>query len=184
MSAQPHTYAADDPETALKYAIQHIQGHRAQIVEGVIEMMRPSRGHETAADQIRDQIAAKVADLGCVSGASDLDLPGSSNWYIPDVAVAPKELAKDAKHLLPEQTLLIVEVTSDSHGDTDRVVKRRRYAEYRAPLHLLVDRQEKACTLFAEPGELGYTKSDGPHPFGTSIHLPEPFGLDLDTSGF
>ncbi|MFD7226753.1 hypothetical protein [Streptomyces sp. NPDC059881] len=30
---------------------------------------------------------------------------------------------------------------------------------------------------------LGYTHVDGPHPFGTSLHLPAPFDLDLDTSG-
>jgi hypothetical protein len=34
MSAQPHTYAVADPETALKYVIRHIQVDRVQIVEG------------------------------------------------------------------------------------------------------------------------------------------------------
>ena len=65
-----------------------------------------------------------------------------------------------------------------------RIVKRRRYAEYGAPLYLLVDRQERSCTLYAEPGELGYRVVDGPHPFGTPLRLPEPFGLDLDTAEF
>jgi Uma2 family endonuclease len=45
------------------------------------------------------------------------------------VAVVPEEPAKDAGALLPDQTLLIVEVTSDSDADTDRTVKRRRYLE-------------------------------------------------------
>ncbi|OMI40861.1 hypothetical protein SPAR_03721 [Streptomyces sparsogenes DSM 40356] len=85
---------------------------------------------------------------------------------------------------MPDQTLLVVEVTSDSNGDTDRIVKRRRYAEYRAPLYLLVDRQERTCTLYSEPGDLGYTEVHGPHPFGTPIRLPEPFDLELDTSEF
>jgi Uma2 family endonuclease len=113
-----------------------------------------------------------------------LDLPGTSNWYVPDVAVVPADLAKGAGALLPDQTVLIVEVTSDSNGDTDRTVKRRRYAEFGAPLYLLVDRQERTCTLYASPGKLGYTKVDGPHPFGTPVQLPEPFDLELDTSGF
>lgn len=85
---------------------------------------------------------------------------------------------------MPDQTLLVVEVTSDSIGDTDRIVKRRRYAEYGAPLCLLVDRQEHACTLFSAPGPLGYTLVDGPHPFGTPIRLPEPFGVELATDRF
>ncbi|MGI5531009.1 Uma2 family endonuclease [Streptomyces syringium] len=183
MSAQPPTYTVDDPETALKYAIQHYEeGRRPQIVEGVIELTRPQRAHDTAADRIRDQIAPVVAELGCLAGSGDLDLPGSSNWYVPDLAVAPRALAKGATVLLPEQTLLIVEITSDPDGDAVRVAKRRRYAEYGAPFYLLVDRQEKSCTLFSEPGELGYATSDGPHTFGILVHLPAPFNLDLDTS--
>jgi Uma2 family endonuclease len=188
MSAQPHTgartrsYMADDPETALKYAIQHVRGDRVQIIEGVIEAMPPSWGHETAADRIRNQIAPTVRKLGCVSGSGNLDLPGTSNWYVPDIAVVREELAKDADALLPDQTLLIVGVTSESNADTDRAVKRRRYAEFGAPLYLLVDRQERACTLFSAPGQLGYTRVEGPHPFGTPIHLPEPFDLELDTT--
>lgn len=61
-------------------------------------------------------------------------------------------------------------------------VLRKRYAEYRAPLHLVVDRQEQRVTLYSEPGRLGYTRVDGPSPFGALIRLPEPFELDLDTS--
>ncbi len=116
-------------------------------------------------------------------GAGDLDLPGSSNWFVPDVAVVPAPLTRDGGALLPEQTLLVVEVTSEADGDTDRVVKPRRYAEYGAPLYLLVDRRYGTCTLFAEPGPSGYARTLGPLPFGTPVDLPEPFGLRLDTSG-
>jgi Uma2 family endonuclease len=190
MSTQPHSgararsYTVDDPETALKYAIQHIKGDRTQIVEGVIEHVSPTWGHEKAAAKIRKQIEPVVEMLGCLSGSGNLDLPGSPNWYLPDIAVVPEALADDDSALLPDQTLLIVEVTSKSNGDTDRIVKRRRYAEYGAPLYLVVDRQERSCTLYAEPGGLGYTKVNGPHPFGTPVRLPAPFDLELDTSEF
>ena len=103
---------------------------------------------------------------------------------MPDLAVVPKELTKGAGALLPDQTLLIVEVTSESNGDTDRVVKRKRYAEYGAPLYLVADRQQRSCTLYSAPGRLGYTKVEGPLPFGTPVPLPDPFGLELDTSEF
>ncbi|MDW6059378.1 Uma2 family endonuclease [Streptomyces sp. FXJ1.4098] len=188
MSAQPHSdtasYVADDPETALKYAIQHIEGDRVQIVEGVIQHIVPSWDHENVADKIRRQISPVVDKLECLTGSGDLDLPGTANWFVPDLAVVPGDLAKGAGALLPGQTLLVVEVTSDSNGDTDRIVKRRRYAEYGAPLYLLVDRQERTCTLYSQPGDLGYTEVHGPHPFGTPIHLPDPFDLELDTSEF
>ncbi|PYC85350.1 Uma2 family endonuclease [Streptomyces tateyamensis] len=139
---------------------------------------------KSTADVIREQLGRRVRELDCRMGSGDLDLPGSSNWYIPDIAVVPRAPAKDAGALLPDQTLLVVEVTSDSDGDTDRVVKRRRYAEYGAPLYLLVDRQERTCTLFSEPGPLGYTMAAGPYPFGTPVALPEPFGSELRTEEF
>jgi Uma2 family endonuclease len=192
MSSQPHwalrasagSYAPDDPETALKYAIRHHGGDRVQIVEGAIQqVVPPTWGHEKAAAMIRRQIDPVVQQMGCLSGSGNLDLPGSGNWYVPDLAVVPEELA-EADALVPHQTLLVVEVTSESNGDTDRIVKRRRYAEYGAPLYLLVDRQERSCTLYPEPGELGYRAVDGPHPFGTPLRLPEPFGLELDTAEF
>ncbi len=184
MSARASTYSVDDPEKALKYAIQHVQADRVQIVEGVITRMSRSWSREGAATEIRRQIEPVAETLGCLVGAGDLDLPGTPNWYIPDVAVVPKHLADDAGALVPDQTLFIAEVTSDFHDNTDGVVKRRRYAEYGAPLYLLVDRQERSCTLFSKPTELGYTRADGPHPFGTPIHLPAPFDLELDTSEF
>lgn len=123
-----------------------------------------------------------MRELGCRAGSGNLDLPGSANFYIPDLAVVPAELAKTEGALLPDQTLLVVEVTSPSNAGTDRTAKRKRYAQYAAPLHLLVDRQEGTCTLFSEPGQLGYTHIQGPHPFGTPVRLPEPFDVELNTS--
>ncbi|THA59180.1 Uma2 family endonuclease [Streptomyces sp. A1136] len=170
-----------DPERALKYAIQHHSGDRTEIIEGVISNVTPSWDHERTAKIVRRQIERRVDELGCVEGSGNLDLPRSPNWYVPDVAVVPDHLARGGSSLLPDQTLLIVEVTSESNAETDRVVKRKRYAEYGAPLYLLVDRLDKTVTLFSEPGRLGYAKVDGPHPFGTAVRLPEPFDLDLDT---
>lgn len=183
MDAHP-SYMVDDAEVALKYAIQYIRADRVQIVEGVIEPVVPTWGEERAVAAIREQLATRLRVLGCITGSGDLDLPRSANWYVPDLAVVPRDLAKGAGALLPDQTLLIVEVTSDSDDDTDRVVKRRRYAEYGAPLYLLVDRQAQACTLSSEPGRLGYTRTDGPLPFGAEVPLPAPFELELDTSDF
>ncbi|MFD9215618.1 Uma2 family endonuclease [Streptomyces sp. NPDC059544] len=182
MSAVPADYSQGiDPERALKYAVQHIRGDRAQIIEGIIEQVSPAWDHEAATEAIRDQIKPRARELGCMTGSGNLDLPGSPNWYVPDLAVVPLDAAKGGGALLPDQTLLVVEVTSESNAETDRVVKRRRYAEYGAPLYLLVDRMERSVTLCAEPGRLGYTRVDGPHPFGTPLHLPAPFDLDLRT---
>ncbi|MGW4893353.1 Uma2 family endonuclease [Kitasatospora sp. NPDC004240] len=181
----PGDYSVSDPERALKYAIQHVAGDRAEIIEGVITPMSPSWAHENASDLVREQIGPRMRELGLRAGSGNLDLPGSENWFIPDLAVVPKDLAaKTEGALVPDRTLLVVEVTSPSNGETDRTVKRRRYGQYGAPLYLLIDRQRRECTVFAEPGRLGYQRLDGPHPFGTAVHLPAPFDLDLDTTEF
>ncbi|MFE5587629.1 Uma2 family endonuclease [Kitasatospora sp. NPDC056531] len=173
-----------NPEQALKYAIQHIVGDRVEIIEGVITPVSPTWAHERAVDLIREQIGPRMRELSLRAGSGNLDLPGTENFYVPDLAVVPAELAKAEGALLPEQTVLVVEVTSPSNGDTDRTVKRRRYAQFGAPLYLLVDRQERTCTLFSQAGGLGYTRVEGPHPFGVPVRLPEPFQLDLDTDEF
>lgn len=69
-------------------------------------------------------------------------------------------------------------------GREIRGAEHERHARCGAPLHLLADRQNRECTLFSEPHDLGYAVVDGPHPFGSPIRLPEPFGLVLDTTGF
>ncbi|MFF3764413.1 Uma2 family endonuclease [Streptomyces sp. NPDC001922] len=160
------------------------ENDRVQVIDGRHELASATWDHEATADAVRLQIAPRVQELKCVAGSGNLDLPGSSNWYVPDIAVVERSVAKGGGALLPDQTLLIVEVTSESNAETDRTVKRRRYAEYGAPLYLLVDRQERTCTLFSEPGELGYTRAEGPFPFGTPVQLPQPFGLALDTVDF
>ncbi len=183
--AGPGDYShVPNPEQALKYAIRHIAGERVEIIEGVITPVSPSWAHESVVDLIRERIRPRMRELDLRAGSGDLDLPGTENFYVPDLAVVPRELAKAEGALLPDQTLLVVEVTSPSNGDTDRTVKRRRYAQFGAPLYLLVDRQERACTLFSQPGALGYTRVEGPHPFGIPVRLPAPFELDLDTAEF
>ncbi|AEW93608.1 MULTISPECIES: Uma2 family endonuclease [Streptomycetaceae] len=186
MAAEPvKPYHDVDPERALKYAVQHVAGGRAEVVEGTLRASWRSWGHEGAVREIRRRILPRLDRMGWVDGSGNVDLPGSANWYVPDLVVIPQELdATDPFLVLPDQTLLVVECTSPSDEDTDRIVKRKRYAEYGAPLYLLVDSQERVCTVFSAPFELGYTRVDGPHPFGTPVRLPEPFGMDIDTSGF
>ncbi|WP_067667964.1 Uma2 family endonuclease [Nocardia miyunensis] len=179
-------FAYDDVnhEAALEYAVQHVEGRSAEVIEGRIVLVSPMWDHERIIARIRRQLDARVDELDCLTGSGNLDLPGSPNWYVPDLAVIPDGLAKVTGALLPDQTLLIVEVTSDSTLENDRSTRRLRYAQYGAPLYLLVDRRERVWTLFRDPHDLGYGRTDGPRPFGEPIPLPDPFALAIDTSGF
>ncbi|MGF6887998.1 Uma2 family endonuclease [Nocardia sp. GAS34] len=182
-----HLMAAYDDvnhEAALKYAVQHVEGRSAEVIEGRIVLVSPMWDHERIIARIRRQLDARVDELNCLTGSGNLDLPGSPNWYVPDLAVIPEELADGTGALVPGQTLLVVEVTSDSTADNDRSAKRKRYAQYGAPLYLLVDRQDRTWTLYAHPHDLGYGKTDGPYPFGDPISLPDPFALTIDTTAF
>ncbi|MFE2632324.1 Uma2 family endonuclease, partial [Streptomyces sp. NPDC059374] len=91
-----------DSERALKFAVQRIRGDRVQIIEGIIEHGAPAWDHERAARVVRRQIEERVDGLGCVEGSGNLDLPGSSNWYVPDIAVVPEALAQGGGALLPD----------------------------------------------------------------------------------
>ncbi|MFK0291947.1 hypothetical protein ACIQU6_15945 [Streptomyces sp. NPDC090442] len=44
----------------------------------------------------------------------------------------------------------------------------------------MIDRQECAETFSSGPGRLGYARTDGPHPCGAVLRIPEPFGIALD----
>ncbi|MFJ4184356.1 Uma2 family endonuclease [Kitasatospora sp. NPDC089509] len=170
-----------NPEQALKYAMHRMERERYELVEGVITPVRSSWARERVIDVLREQVGPRMRELGLRAGSGSLDLPGSANFYLPGMALVPDELAKTEEVLLPSQTALVVEVTELSEVYTEC---RRRYAQYGAPLHLLVDRLERSCTLSSGPSGLGYTRTVGPHPFGVPVRLPEPFELDLDTSEF
>src|SRR5437879_4751197 len=108
-----------DHEAALKYAVQLVDGQRAEVIEGRIVLVSPTWDHESVIDMLRGQLYHRVRELGCRMGSGNLDLPRSQNWYVPDLAVVPADLAKGAGALLPDQTFLIVEVTSKSNAETD-----------------------------------------------------------------
>lgn len=172
-----HDYSSGiDPEHALKYAIQHHSGDRTEIVEGVISTVTPSWAHERAAKLIRRQIEARVDELDCVEGSGNLDLPKSPNWYVPDIAVVPDELADGGGALLPDQTLLIVEVTSESNADTDRVVKRKRYAEYGAPSTCWSTAWTRPSPCSPGPGGSATPRSTGHTPSGLRSGFRSPSG--------
>ncbi|MGW4505670.1 Uma2 family endonuclease [Streptomyces sp. NPDC004436] len=165
-----------DLEAALKTAAGLTRFDGVQVIEGYLEPVSRPWDHEHIVDTIRNQLTNRVAELHCVSGAGELDLPGSLNLYIPDYAVLPKAVARGARRATPADTLLVVEVRADGADRADR------YAEYGAPLHLLVDAAGRTVTLHSEPGPNGYARQDGPHRFGDPVPLPQPFSLTLDTS--
>lgn len=184
-TAAAHSYY-DPQEAALKYAARQmdVDGIRVQLIEGQFAIRSVTASHERIVTLIRRRLYRKLTNPGLLDGSPNIDLPGTGNWYIPDVAVFPEALAdEDSPSLTPNELVLVVEVTSSSNAGTDRVLKRRHYGRHGAPLYLLVDREERTWTLFSQPTSDGYA-SHTSGAFGESIALPEPLAVTLSTEGF
>ena len=114
--------------------------------------------------------------------------PGSPmSHVIPDMTFVPDdrrvfEGEKPWSPVEPGTVTMTVEVTW-TRPDLDREAKRHGYARAGIPLYLLVDREERKTILFGRPGGDDYRRADWA-PFGEPLALPEPFGIDLDTSEF
>lgn len=80
--------------------------------------------------------------------------------------------------------LMVVEVTSGEsdagHRDRDRVEKPRAYAETAIPVYLLVDRTTCEVKVHSQPDGERY-EMVVTVPFGKTVTLPEPVGMELDT---
>ncbi|MFG2992739.1 hypothetical protein ACGFZK_26170 [Streptomyces sp. NPDC048257] len=51
------------------------------------------------------------------------------------------------------------------------------------PVYVVVDMQDSEITCFWEPSPHGY-RSRTTVSFGKALHVPEPFGFAIDTTGF
>lgn len=103
-----------------------------------------------------------------------------------DGAVAPRAYFRDQPSWSdPSGVLMLVEITSgrDSDAEVDRVEKRDAYAQAAVPAYLLIDRHRCEATIFWAPADDAYTQQSTAK-FGAPLHLPEPFGFDLDTTEF
>ncbi|MGW0473898.1 Uma2 family endonuclease [Streptomyces coeruleorubidus] len=79
-----------------------------------------------------------------------------------------------------------VEITSKATAHHDRTAKAMGYAEAGVPLYFLVDASAPGgptVMLYGEPKE-GVYRLRRAGKFGERITLPEPFGLEPDTSEF
>ncbi|MFJ3902223.1 Uma2 family endonuclease [Streptomyces sp. NPDC090025] len=188
MTAMPHEpLTREDILLEGFLALQTPEGFRAELIEGEIVVTPPPDGdHEHCISRIIKQVLRNAGTAMDVSGNKGLTLkevPGAPRDHvIPDATFAPEHLAlfRGADSWMPcDGVALVLEVTS-TRPHRDRDVKRRCYARGGIPLHLLVDRDDAAVTLFTDPADGDYREAHRV-PFGKSVALPGPFGFDLVT---
>ncbi|MGW1813427.1 Uma2 family endonuclease [Streptomyces sp. NPDC002125] len=82
----------------------------------------------------------------------------------------------------PDGVLMVVEVTSyDEDTDRrDRVEKPRAYAETGIPVYLLIDRDTCEVKVHSQPDGVRYEQVVTV-PYGKTVTLPDPVGIELDT---
>ncbi len=164
------------------------EGSKVEIIEGVITVSpSPSNNHNEIAELIHRQLGVIPFALGIYHEQTIL-VPSRGGAYIPDLVVAPRAdvVGKGERYIPAAAAELVVEVTSQSNASHDRISKVAGYALGGVPLYLLADRwapDGPTVTLYGEPqGDVYRVLSTCK--FGEVIKLPEPFGLDLDTSAF
>lgn len=168
------------------------EGYRAELIDGEIVVTPPPLGHhELCISKIVAQILRRGTTEFDFSGHKGLVIPASGthpkSHVIPDVTFAPADLDlfRDVPSWMPVEpdgVAMVVEVTS-SRPELDREAKRYGYARASIPLYLLVDRDVQKVTLFSHTDGKDYRQTNSV-PFGKGLALPEPFGIELDTSEF
>ncbi|MCP9954116.1 Uma2 family endonuclease [Actinomadura madurae] len=179
------------------------EGSRIEIIEGeVVVSPAPGIAHGNILRHItRAFDRAEDADPDfpwAAQQGAELELVGLTHGYIPDLVIAAEDLldaAGDAElsRLMSDEIEMAIEVTSPKGAELDRpphsAPRRKKnkwsgYARAGVPYYLLVDRSPKAArtTLFSIPDQsVGAYLHQESRDFGEPIHLPEPFGIEIDT---
>lgn len=102
----------------------------------------------------------------------------------PDAVLVPEEhFAGHGEWADPSGVLLVIEVTSYD-SDTNRRDRQEKPVAYGAagiPFYLLIDRDACTVKLYSDPDpEVGY-REFRKVPFGDTLLLPEPLGIEIDT---
>ncbi|MGY0017450.1 Uma2 family endonuclease [Streptomyces sp. YJ-C3] len=102
----------------------------------------------------------------------------------PDGTLAPSgTFAGQGEWASADGVVMVVEVTSNDRdtNQRDRVEKPRAYAETGIPVYLLIDRETGEVKVHSQPDGVRYEQVVTV-PFGKSVTLPDPVGIELDTA--
>lgn len=183
------------------------EGSRAEIIGGeIVVSPTPTVSHGNMIHRISSAIdRARFADPSypwTSRQVMTLNLTGVEQGYVPDLIVAEDGVFEtageaDEVELRPDELEMVVEVTSKNLAVFDRPPAGDRelrkptkwwgYARVGIPYYLLVDRDPKVAntTLYSIPdlGSCAYLHRES-WDFGTTIYLPEPFNIEISTSGW
>ncbi|MGP3972289.1 Uma2 family endonuclease [Streptomyces sp. 6N223] len=180
-SAQPTSF---DKLTELLEQLNVPDGFRAEIIKGGVFVSPWSKGtYRPVVRSIIRQLTGHEPEGHVIDAAPHLFVfPGHSRSYGPDIHVSDEQATLvDDIHLPGHALSLAAELTSTATADIDRGDKVEVYGKAGVPVYLLVDMLDASLTVYSSPGEEGYRRRTQVS-FGETVHVPEPFGCELDTS--
>ncbi|GAA2048218.1 MULTISPECIES: Uma2 family endonuclease [Streptomyces] len=164
-------------------------GYRAEIIDGksITLTPPPSLDHAAIASLLHRQLVKRLPEEYETFQNIGVAASGQKRVYIPDLVVALRDqVCGPERRIEADEAELIVEITSPSNANHDRINKAAVYAAGGVPLYLLVDALGAAgpmVTLFGSPVS-GVYRTLASVKFGEPVLVPEPLGLELDTSSF
>ncbi|MCP2340086.1 Uma2 family endonuclease [Actinomadura rupiterrae] len=180
-------------------------GWRVEVVEGKV-VASPSAApiHNGIVTVIGDAVALAQhlrSDFPWTKEAgSGLGLGASARGCVPDLMILSADVLKAVhesrtKRFSADEIELVVEITSPGNAEADRrplepqhvPSKWNSYAASGIPYYLLVDADPKVArtTLYSIPdeGAAAYLHDES-WAFGQTVHLPDPFDLQIDTTSW
>nr|WP_237417732.1 Uma2 family endonuclease [Actinomadura rayongensis] len=178
---------------------------RVEIIGGVIDVSpAPTRQHAVVVDDILH--AFTHADVrGDSSGwharhGTNLRMADTGDGHIPDLMVFDSEIVAELDRsgkptVYSNHVEVVGEVTSPRNARRTRKAapkagkptKWNTYAQVGVPYYLLIDRDPKVARTFLyslpDSGSSAYLDVQE-WEFGKTVHLPEPFDIDIDTSNW
>ncbi|MEU5596471.1 Uma2 family endonuclease [Streptomyces sp. NPDC020298] len=160
-------------------------GYKAELIRGKIVVSPwPKLRCMKAMRSLRLQLESHVPGGHDVDAAPFLfTFPGCERAFGPALHVADESAFEaEGRHADGAALSLVAELTSDSTEDADWLDKLETYGRI-VPVYLLLDMHVQEINAFWDPSPRGY-RSRTNLPFGRPLHVPAPFGFELDTSGF
>ncbi|MFH8593855.1 Uma2 family endonuclease [Streptomyces rimosus] len=164
------------------------EGCKVEIIEGIVTVAPPPESdHNDTADELQRLLYTVIPRDWGIYQTQGLVAPGKQGLFIPDLAVIPKKLLpRPRERQTADVAQLIVEITSRSNANHDRVEKLHAYAATGVPLYLLLDPWHSGrptATLYGEPEGGSYRVLEMVK-YGDELRLPAPFDVTVDTSLF
>ncbi|MER6994467.1 Uma2 family endonuclease [Streptomyces sp. NPDC000410] len=163
-------------------------GCTVEIIEGIVTVSpTPANSHNSLAELVQRRLYTAIPEDWGIYQTLAVEIPSRLGMFIPDLLVAPRAVLNEPGTCIPAAAAeLVVEITSKSNANHDRVEKLHGYATAGVPLYLLLDSWHSGrptATLYGEPKNAMYRVLANVK-FGEDITLPAPFDLTIDTSTF